>query len=352
MTELEKWITKRKILGDYGNLVYDIDIETSTLRDIRLKKGYEYTVKTVEIPPVESIEIGTLLRNGYRNDIEYIDVPDSVKYIGDHSFDSWLGLKSLSISKNVEYIGLSAFANCENLESVEFRGNIPEICGSSFINTPFLIEKIKDRDWFVGNTLIRPKDDIVNADYGDDVIFSKGCFAGHKSIEKVKIPRNMNKILEVCFYGCSNLHKIEIPDTVEVICEAAFQGCENIVNVVLPDSIKIIGDSAFNRCSNLKTLNIPDGVEYILSEAFAYTDLRKIVIPKSVKFISYDAFEGIRKYVESILIPKETLIIEYDYSEIDSETNLEKLKQSGVRSHLEWFPAYNGEFPEHILKYY
>ena len=69
-----------------------------------------------------------------------------------------------------------------------------------------------------------------------------------------------------------------------------FNALETLKSVVLPDGIITIAPSAFIGCSNLQEINIPYGVESIGSAAFAGCDLRKIVIPASVKRIENGAF--------------------------------------------------------------
>ncbi len=69
-----------------------------------------------------------------------------------------------------------------------------------------------------------------------------------------------------------------------------FNALETLKSVVLPDGIITISPSAFIGCSNLQEVNIPHGVESIGGAAFAACDLRKIVIPASVKSIESSAF--------------------------------------------------------------
>jgi len=71
-----------------------------------------------------------------------------------------------------------------------------------------------------------------------------------------------------------------------------FNALETLKSVVLPDGIITIAPSAFIGCSNLQEINIPYGVESIGSAAFAGCDLRKIVIPASVKRIEDSVFQA------------------------------------------------------------
>lgn len=69
-----------------------------------------------------------------------------------------------------------------------------------------------------------------------------------------------------------------------------FNVLTTLKRIVLPDGVITIAPNAFRGCSNLQEIIIPYGVATIGSGAFTLCDLRRIVIPASVKRIENGAF--------------------------------------------------------------
>lgn len=97
------------------------------------------------------------------------------------------------------------------------------------------------------------------------------------------------------------VESIIIPEGVNVDGEAFFE-CLNLRRVVLPTSIKTIEVEAFARCENLTEINIPEGVERIGDSAFWYcSNLTSIDLPQSLLAIDNCAFD--RANLSSVIIP-------------------------------------------------
>ncbi len=101
--------------------------------------------------------------------------------------------------------------------------------------------------------------------------------------------------------------EVIIPEGVREISARAFQNVyarymlkgrllykpyeDNLTSIVLPKTLKVIGANAFDGRIALKSIEIPEGVEQIGAEAFmGCRALKSINIPKSVKMIGEDAF--------------------------------------------------------------
>ncbi len=109
------------------------------------------------------------------------------------------------------------------------------------------------------------------------------CFWGYKNIEKVVIDDNVTRIGSGAFVLCEKLKSLKLPDSKDLkIAGSAFSLCKNLKSISLPENVKSIGDGAFSCCS-LKTVSIPKSVEYIGRDAFG-SDIEKFVVDKSNKY--------------------------------------------------------------------
>ena len=77
---------------------------------------------------------------------------------------------------------------------------------------------------------------------------------------------------------------------------------KDIKKIIVPDSIKIIGYDAFFYCTNLTSINISDSVKSIGCDAFfGCGNLKSIIIPNSVKKIESCAFYDCRSLTSIII---------------------------------------------------
>ncbi|MBQ2714915.1 MAG: leucine-rich repeat protein [Clostridia bacterium] len=95
-------------------------------------------------------------------------------------------------------------------------------------------------------------------------------------------------------FASSNITSITIPTTVEKIGASAFENCDNLVDVIFQYSstLQHIGDRAFYNCHELSRIDLGNTkLVGISKKAFYNTDLVKIKIPDTVKYIDDSAFE-------------------------------------------------------------
>lgn len=118
------------------------------------------------------------------------------------------------------------------------------------------------------------------------------AFAGCKSIERIVINDNIEKLGAGAFYGCENLQSVSInSQKIIVIPEKLFCGCTNLQSVLLPDSVKQIDGFAFSFCYGLKKMIIPSETIRISEKCFlGCRTLENIVLPYSLKEIGFGAF--------------------------------------------------------------
>ena len=194
-----------------------------------------------------------------------------------------LAVTSIKIPKRVEEIGTGAFAGCENLKTLTFEG-----FGSSSS-----LQKI-------GNNAFR-KTAVSVVKIPKSVKELSGFFRCEQLAEVVfESSSELQKIGSSTFYNTA-ISQIEIPQSVEVIERDAFAYTQ-ISSIFIPKKVKEL--SGFNGCEKLTevTFETPSELQIINSKAFSRTAITQIEIPENVEEIKMDAFY--RTQIASVKIPK------------------------------------------------
>ena len=185
--------------------------------------------------------------------LKSIVLPDGIITIGPSSFRGCSNLQVINIPYGVESIGGAAFARCD-LRKIAIPASVKRIENGAFLEN-FLLADIELPE--------APIEEIGYYAFRDTKWWTNYC-ADEKNI-----------------FG----------NTV-YIYDIAYQAVSlDITECAIKEGTRMIADMAFAYCRNLQESHIPDGVESIGIEAFYECDLRKVVIPASVKRIGENAFQ-------------------------------------------------------------
>lgn len=154
------------------------------------------------------IENGVLLK--YRGSSDHAIIPEGVKEIGYHAFDS-SDVVYVRFPDSLRKIGDSAFVYAENLESIKLPKNVSILGDSAF----------------------------------------RFC----SSLRTVQLNEGLTKIGVLCFGSCKALKHLDIPQTVKRIGEGAFDW-SGIETLTMPN-IKIRSD-LFDECPYIRSVNGQD----------------------------------------------------------------------------------------------
>lgn len=278
------------------------------------------------------------------NKFETLDIPGSIKELGEHSFYNCENLTSVKLGKGVEIVGESAFSNCSNLVDIDFPSTVHTVYETSVDNTPWYYMK-------KGMQLVTPANGKPFYSYSDingrsdysrctgSIIINDVCIwvdpntysldqngywrVTPKSI--LEIPSGVKKVSFIRGIG-DQYDKVVFPEGVEELDECYLQMNAYVKNVkiVLPDSLKRMTGGIYGE--GLKEITIPKNVEYIgkcffqdtpeltgitfegekLKEigqnCFNRTALTSIKLPDSVTTIGNGAFQD--SAFEEIILPK------------------------------------------------
>lgn len=296
------------------------------------------------------LDDGTIAITGYKGTDKAIAIPGSlggrgVTQISDYAFKD-LKIEEVTISEGIEVIGREAFFDCKELRKVNFPDTLREIREDAFHNC-VMLESITLPEGLTkleGSAFSR-------CELITEVKIPKGikkigeaAFICCTSLTKVELPEGVQEIQARAFYGCG-FAEIKIPESVTKIGAWAFAYNETLEKIYLPKNIKAAkfgenhydGETFYNPfigCLGLTEIEVdpknrdlytqdgvlytrndnrllaypegkpdneyrlPEGVEiigslndmgYIVSECNG--NLRKLILPESLKHIGTRAFE-------------------------------------------------------------
>ena len=240
--------------------------------------------------------VGNNILIHYKGDGENVTIPNSVKTIGDGSFDVHVckSLKSVTIPDSVTRIGKYAFSGCNKLENVTIPDSVTTIDSNAFSRC----------------------NNLENITIPDSVTsIGDSAFSDCRSLDSITIPNSMTSISDNAFIDCWALTSVTIPPTVTSLGDYAFSGCRSLESITIPDSVTNIGKGAFSNCTSLKSVTIPNSVTSIGGYGFSGTpwlenypdefvivgknilieykgNEESVTLPKTVTSISGGAFSG------------------------------------------------------------
>ena len=220
-----------------------------------------------------------------------LKIPDDVSRIGTYALSGRKDMVSVTIPESVEYIGEGAFDGCRklieiiNLSTVDLTGredvakvlNITDSGDGSrltCIDNGFVFYSSDGEDFLVGYE--GSESDIVLPDdfFGRSYSVYNHAFEHYDPLMSLTVGRRVNKI-----------------------CDRAFSGCYGLGEIIFPKDGELIeiGESAFTCDEWLGDTTLPDGLVKLAPLAFAYCSLlNRMYIPKSVKEVAFNTFEGCR----------------------------------------------------------
>ncbi len=122
---------------------------------------------------------------------------------------------------------------------------------------------------------------------------------GHQAFDgsgfqKIIIPDSVTSIEEAAFICCYDLESVQLPKNIKDIPDAMFGTCRSLKEISIPQTVKTIGDFAFTDCAKLEKVHWEgkSKIQKIGQEAFAVCNIKKLMIPASVKKIGIAGVSG------------------------------------------------------------
>lgn len=236
-----------------------------------------------------------------------INLPDTLLYIGEESFDNQTKLTKITIPAGVGAIDEYAFYGCAALTDIIINTNGSlAVADSAFsmcnaLSCVTLGKNVTDVSWdsFSGSktqwTQIKAASDNPYFTVISGVLFSKDktrlvrCPIGLEGTYTV--PGPVRDIGQGAFYSCINLTAVNLPTGLKSIEDSAFAYCEGLTDIRLPEGLQKIGPSAFGECTKLKSIRLPDSLDGLAEYTFIYCEeLEAVTLPEHIKTLGKQCF--------------------------------------------------------------
>lgn len=208
-------INERAFIGYVG--LKNITIPDSVTK-IGVAAFYRSGLTSIALPnKCEKIEDYTFA--GCQN-LEIVNIGDSVNSIGNNAFDGCLKLSSVNMPNCINSIGDYAFRSCHSLKSITIPSNLKTIGIKAFWNCT-LIEQVNITD-------IKSWCNVGFADLYSNPLAYGDLFIDGELTKEIIIPNEVTKINTYSFNCCSGLQSIYIPQSVTFIDSYAFLLCSGL----------------------------------------------------------------------------------------------------------------------------
>lgn len=187
-----------------------------------------------------------------REDIESVEIPNTVFRISGGAFCGCVGLTEIVIPDSVNTLGYKTFFGCHGLSSITLGKGLKTI------------ERTALTDCFrLRNITVSPENRYHHS-AGNCLIYSdtKTLLLGtNNSI--IPDDGSVTEIGDYAFKMRFIMESITLPDTIESIGVGAFRNCKKLKRIVLPEGVKYVGGLAFRGCNNMEYIEFPNSVESI-----------------------------------------------------------------------------------------
>lgn len=233
-----------------------------------------------------------------------IVLPDCVTVIPDDCFKNCITLAEFSINDNIIAVGTQAFLNCSSYKEIYIPASVSSIGSKAFVSCDscnYFGVATSNTNYKSVNGCLYSKDGTVLIQYPigknaevcsvESTVKQILPYAFKNSkITGINLPEGLNTIGEYCFDSCKSLSSITVPSTVTKYSYAFVSS--GIINADIK-SVSDIPEYAFSDCRSLKSVKLANGISIIgLCGFYNCKSLESVIIPDTVTEIESAAFEN------------------------------------------------------------
>ena len=222
-------------------------------------------------------------------DLESVQLPSTLKSIGDKAFQYCTSLKEITIPASVEEMD-HPFISCESLQCFHVAADNPNYCDVNGV----LMSKDQTKLYFY--PLGRPDTSYTVPSTVQSIEYCS--FSDSQMLKTVTIPGTVKKIDINAFMYSKQLQQVSLSTGLERIGTFAFAFCPELKTMTIPGSVEFdyedwhdrdyCGASMFYECESLESVVFQEGVTSIPSAFYGAEKLKTVSIPSTVESMSTD----------------------------------------------------------------
>ena len=266
----------------------------------RLRKQEEVTVPE----SVLGIPVSEINSDAFRGDgtLRRVDIPGSVKAVGDSAFYNCDKLEEASLAEGVETVGNTAFGACNSLKTLTLPDSLKAIGDSALPEQAELMtvwgSRGTEAERYCGEHEFRFS---VASELTWEIRDGTAEITSVQSeAKRLTLPNTIEGVPVTAIREGVQLQTQEevwLPEYLEVVTPKLFhtdydteEDRKRLRQVRMGSHVREIGDEAFENCRKLSTLTLPDSLERIGEKAFGYSGLEELKLPDGLQEIGEDAF--------------------------------------------------------------
>lgn len=259
--------------------------------------------------PVTEIGEGAFSEHGFG--IERIEVPKTVRTIGDYAFKMCMSLTELTLHEGLTEIGKGVL-DVTSMTKIHIPSTVRQIKNPYELGE-FYWEIGADNPFYhtdgyalyytqMSDAICNPseREERCPAKMGEQCqsetgeqravkmgewrpseygkAAAKSLVAVQKQDERTEyqVEEGTGRIGHSAFEGQAYLQKLTLPVGIEIVEEGAFESCQNLQEIFLPEGLKKIEADVFRHCVRLKELCLPSTLRFLgeraLTDTFGWSD--------------------------------------------------------------------------------
>lgn len=221
--------------------------------------------------------------------LAYLD--ESVESLPTDSFRNWLALDHIELPTSIKTIGDNVFAGCAKLKNISLPSSVTSVGKSALVNSLWYQNQndgvVYSNDIALG---VKGACKKIEELKDDTRVMASGLFANHSELSVITIPQNVLFIGEKIFENCIGLTAAYFNATNATFQDGLFKNVTSLENVVFSENVTNMGKGTLSGCSGLTSLTLSNAYSpltaYFDKEEFANSvNVNDYYIPDSLEYI-------------------------------------------------------------------
>ncbi len=252
-------------IGDVAVEIYDLSANLDeTIKGYVLIENNATSLYILGAGEMKNYEFSNtpIYNDGYYQNLEYLYIDEGISSIGDYLLYNCQKIEKIELPTTIKKIGNNAFNWCRNIENLTIPQGVISIGNYAFYNLDILSITIPNSVTNIGSYSFANCVNLTNINIdSNSSMYSIGAKAFYNTSYYKNADNWNNKLLYLHSFLLESKTTIsgelDVKDGTKVIADNAFYDCSSLTKVIVPDTVVGIGKSSFGGCNGLKYIKLP-----------------------------------------------------------------------------------------------